>query len=96
MSAVCQLSVLAVRGLFTGFCKSIGFAAGVAAADAATNFLGARFTDHSENLSNALDRATANAWRALETALAGDSWWDKIKTTLAGVRSLLDRCAQAW
>jgi hypothetical protein len=83
MSAVCQLSVLAVRGLFTGFCKSIGFEAGAAAADAATNFLGARFTDHSENLSNALDRATANAWRALETALAGDSWWDKIKTTLA-------------
>ncbi len=46
MSAVLNLSVFAVRSLFEGFCSSIGFPAGPAA-DAASRFLGARFTDHS-------------------------------------------------
>ncbi|MGL4555624.1 MAG: hypothetical protein ACRC33_31020, partial [Gemmataceae bacterium] len=83
MSAVQNLSALAVRSLFEGFCSSIGFPAGPAAADAATKFLGSRFTDHSQKVSAALGRATDGAWRALELALAGDSWWDKVKASLA-------------
>ncbi len=83
MSAVLNLSVFAVRSLFEGFCSSIGFPAGQAAADAAVKFLGARFTDHSAKLTDALSRATDGAWRALELSLAGDSWWDRIKATLA-------------
>lgn len=83
MAVVQQLSVVAVRSLFEGFCRSIGFEAGAAASEAAVKFLGSRFTDHSARLSGALERATANAWRALELALAGDGWWDKIKVTLA-------------
>src|SRR5947209_12800441 len=83
MAIVQHLSVLAVRSLFEGFCKSIGFEAGAAAADAAVKFLGNRFTDHSARMSEALLRASGNAWRALEVALAGDSWWDKVKLTLA-------------
>jgi hypothetical protein len=82
MAIVQHLSVLAVRSLFEGFCKSIGFEAG-AAADAAVKFLGNRFTDHSARLNEALQRATSNSWRALELALAGDSWWDKVKVSLA-------------
>src|SRR6516162_4762000 len=83
MAIVAPLSVLAVRSLFEGFCKSIGFEAGGAAADAAVKFLGNRFTDHSARLTEALARANEGAWRALELSLAGDSWWDKVKLTLA-------------
>jgi hypothetical protein len=83
MAVVQHLSVLAVRALFEGFCTSIGFAAGPAAAEAAVTFLGNRFTDHSARLSDALGRASASAWRALELALAGDSWWDRVKVSLA-------------
>jgi hypothetical protein len=83
MAIVQHLSVLAVRSLFEGFCKSIGFEAGAAAADAAVKFLGNRFTDHSARMSEALQRASTNAWRALEVALAGDGWWDRVKLTLA-------------
>ena len=83
MAIVQQLSVLAVRSLFEGFCSSIGFPAGAAASDAAIKFLGSRFTDHSDRMNAALGRATTGAWRALELALAGDSWWDRVKRTVA-------------
>ncbi len=83
MAVVHHLSVVAVRTLFEGFCRSIGFEAGAAASEAAIKFLGSRFTDHSVKLTQALDRSSSNAWRALELSLAGDSWWDKIKVTLA-------------
>jgi tetratricopeptide (TPR) repeat protein len=43
-----------------------------------TEFLVARFTDHSQRLTRALERANAHAWKAFEIALGG--------------RSLLDRC----
>ena len=58
MAIVQHLSVLAVRSLFEGFCKSIGFEAGAAAADAAVKFLGNRFTDHSARMGEALERAS--------------------------------------
>src|SRR5262245_60805690 len=83
MAIVQNLSVLAVRSLFEAFCRSIGFEAGEAGAAAAVKFLGSRFTDHSQKLSLALEKASASAWRAFEVALAGDSWWDKVKLTLA-------------
>jgi hypothetical protein len=82
MSAVQSLSTLAVRSLFEGFCNSIGFPLGPAAADAASRFLTGRFVDHSQKLHEILGRATDRAWRALELALAGDSWWDRVKTLL--------------
>src|SRR5262245_40246105 len=83
MAIVQQLSVVAVRSLFEGFCRSIGFEAGAAASDAAIKFRGSCCVDHSARLGDALQRATGNAWRALELALAGDTWWDKVKVTLA-------------
>ena len=39
-----------------------------------------RFSDHSKNLTNALESASDRAWRALEIALAGEtflSWLHK-------------------
>jgi serine/threonine protein kinase len=39
--------------------------------------------DHSLRVTRALHTANDRAWRALELALAGDSWWDRFKGKLA-------------
>ena len=44
-----------------------------------------RFSDHSKQLTRALERANDRAWRAVEVALAGRSWWDACKLTLRAV-----------
>jgi hypothetical protein len=80
MSIVQNLSVLALRSVFESGLKSVGLDRG---ADAAVAFLTQRFTDHSQRLTTALQNANASAWRALEIALAGDSWWDRLKVSLA-------------
>src|SRR5262245_28577019 len=80
MAIVQHLSLLALRPVLEGAFRAVGLDAG---ADAAVGFLAGRFTDHSARLTAALHKANANAWRALELALAGDSWWDRVKLTLA-------------
>src|SRR5262249_988781 len=75
-----HLSLLALRPVLDGAFKAVGLDAG---ADAAVGFLASRFTDHSTRLTAALQKANANAWRTLGLALAGDSWWDKVKVMLA-------------
>jgi hypothetical protein len=45
-------------------------------------FLAERFTDHSQRLEAALQRATANAWRPLELALAGESFRERLRQGL--------------
>src|SRR5438045_6750510 len=83
MAILLQLSTLALKHGVDGACKAFGFIAGASLGDAVAGFLGQRFTDHSQRLSDALTRANDNAWKALEIALAGDSWWDKVKVTLS-------------
>lgn len=41
--------------------------------------LASRFTDQSQRLGRALSQAHARAWKALEIALAGDSFWEKCR-----------------
>src|SRR5579883_506639 len=83
MVIVQQLSALAVRQLLGGICQAAGLEAGSAAVETVAGLLVNGFTDHSQRLLLALQRANERAWRALEIALAGDSWWDRIKVTLA-------------
>jgi hypothetical protein len=83
MAITQDLCLLALRPLVDGVCKAAGVDALGGAAEAVTGLLAARFSDHSRRLSAALERANAHAWRALEVALAGDSWWDRAKRTLA-------------
>jgi hypothetical protein len=83
MVIVQNLSALALRQLVGGVCRAAGLEAGAAAAEAVAGLLRDRFTDHSQRLPAALRQANDNAWRALEIALAGDSWWDKVKVSLA-------------
>ncbi len=83
MAVVQHLSALALRQLLEGACKAAGFEAGAGAIEAVVGTLARRFTDHSQRLTRALLRANERAWRALELALAGDSWWDRVKVALA-------------
>jgi hypothetical protein len=57
------------------------------------------FSDQSQRLAEALRQSNERAWKAFELALAGDSWWDRLKgamargedkTLAAQVRSFLD------
>ena len=67
--------------------------------EAVVGLLMQRFTDHSKKLTEALEHASDRAWKALEIALAGDSFWDRCKVLLSSgedkalreqVRSFLD------
>jgi hypothetical protein len=83
MPIIQDLSALAFRHVLGGLCRAAGVEAGGTAVEAVVGALGRRFTDHSRHLSSALGKANAGAWCALEVALAGDSWWDRVKGALA-------------
>jgi hypothetical protein len=82
MAVVQQLSVLAVRQLVGGVCQAAGLESGTAAVETVVGLLVNRFRDHSQRLLVALQRANERAWRAVEIALAGESWWERIKVSL--------------
>src|SRR5262245_27436806 len=78
-----SLSALALRHLLPPANEA---AAQIAAAEAADRVVGAlvrHLSDHSQRLPQALCRACRNAWKALELALAGDSWWQRCRALLA-------------
>lgn len=83
MSIFMSLSTFAVRQVIAGACEAIGFKAGSEVTDKVVGFLNERFTDHSQRLTKALQNANANAWKALEIALAGDSFWERCKVAVA-------------
>jgi tetratricopeptide (TPR) repeat protein len=51
-------------------------------AGAVLGFLRDRFSDRGRRLLEALRTSQARAWRALEIALAGPSWWDSLRAVL--------------
>jgi hypothetical protein len=83
MSILAQVSVLALKPLVEGACQSLGVEGAVTVTQTITDFLIQRFTDHSQRLTSALRQANTQAWHAIEIALAGDSWWDRVKARLA-------------
>jgi uracil-DNA glycosylase family 4 len=104
MMIALHLSTLALRQVVGGACRAAGFDAGEGAVEGVVSFLASRFTDHSDQLLRALDEANDRAWRALEIALAGDSFWERCKVFLAPgeekgfrerVRAFLDVTPQA-
>lgn len=52
-------------------------------AESAFEFLEDRFSDRSQRASRALRVASERAWRCLEVALAGESWWQRCKDLLS-------------
>jgi uracil-DNA glycosylase family 4 len=104
MSITENLCALALKGIVSGACKLTGVEAGLGAADGVAGFLTQRFVDHSQALTRALQKANEQAWKAVEVALAGDSFWDKCKLVFTSaddkafreqVRPFLDACPLA-
>jgi serine/threonine protein kinase len=83
MSITLHLSTLALRGAAQTAGDVLGVAAAGAVAEQVAGFLLNCFVDQSQRLNRALARASDRAWRAAEIALAGNSWWDRCKRSLA-------------
>ena len=82
MSILLNLSTLAAGPVLKVVCEAAGLALTDTPADKLAGALAARFKDHSHRLGEALRRANERAWQALEVALAGDSWWQRVKGAL--------------
>jgi tetratricopeptide (TPR) repeat protein len=80
MGIMQNLAVVALRQLINGAAQAVGINGG---GDAVVNFLADRFTDHSQRLMTALQKANERAWEAFEIALGGESLWDRCKAALA-------------
>jgi tetratricopeptide (TPR) repeat protein len=76
MSLPVDFGILAARQLLPGACSAIGLPLGAQAVDQVAAFLIERFTDQSRRLPAALGIAIQRAWKALEIALAGESFWN--------------------
>ncbi len=83
MSIMLHLSSLALRGAAAAAGDVVGIAGAGMVADKVAGFLLERFVDQSQRLNRALARSTDRAWRAVELALAGNSWWDRCKLVVS-------------
>jgi serine/threonine protein kinase len=83
MGTLQTLSVLALRNVVEGACKAIGMEAVAQGGGALIGFLEQHFVDQSQHLTEALHKANEQAWKALEIALAGESWWERCSRMLA-------------
>ncbi len=81
MSLFARMSTFALRQVAEGACAAVGIGA---SGEAVAGFLTDRFTDQSQRLNQALQDANDRAWKALEIALAGDSFWDRCKGAGSG------------
>jgi serine/threonine protein kinase len=79
MSVLSTLSSLALKGA----AQAAGIEAVGGGAEAVVGFLRQRFSDNSKRLHRALQRSSDRAWRSVELALAGTSWWDRCKLALS-------------
>ncbi len=79
MSILFNLSSLALGGISIPAMEATGRVTG----GTLLGFVKDRFSDPTQLLQKSLQRANDRAWRAFEIALAGDSWWEQCKVTLA-------------
>lgn len=82
MGIALYLSAFTLKHAVEGACEALG--PGKLGSDAITGLFTRHFTDPSQRLHKALEKAHDRAWRVLELALAGDSLWDRCKGVLAG------------
>src|SRR5262245_47323144 len=102
MYLMLNLSAIALRQIIGGACEAVGLTApGEGAFKGVVNFLERHFVDHSQRLTRALQHSNERAWKSLEIALAGDSFWDRCKLAFAKaedkafreqIRPFLDAC----
>src|SRR5438046_1831970 len=82
MAIVRFLSSLTLRTVLDGVCESAGLNPDKAGPEFVAFALTARFRDHSHRLAEALRKSVERGWSAVEVALAGDSWWQRVKGVL--------------
>src|SRR4051812_41893117 len=73
MSIIVDLSAIALRQVVPAALKAVGVEVG---GEAVARFLLERFVDQSQALTKALQTTNERAWKPMEVALAGESWWD--------------------
>jgi serine/threonine protein kinase len=83
MSTIQKMSILALRQVVRGAGKLVGAEMLAEGTAAVAVVLANRFVDHSRRLERALREASDRAWRALELALAGPSWWQSCQLALS-------------
>lgn len=98
MSLAHALSSFALDQLLDGACKAVG----VPGTEALAGFLKRHFSDHSAKFDKALQTANERAWKALELALEGNSFWARCNAVLSQgdqkafahqVRTFLEKCS---
>lgn len=82
MSILHYSSMFVMRELVQGAMKTLGGSLGEAAVQTVSNLLNRQLTDHGQRFLVAFRVANDRAWRALEIALSGDSWWDRLRGKL--------------
>ncbi len=82
MDIMLGLSTLAVSSLVFGTAGVGGIDSGGLAIQTMVDLLRSRFGSQGSRLVTALRRANQRAWRTLEMALAGDSFWQRCRTVL--------------
>lgn len=104
MQLLMNLSALTLRQIIGGACRTVGVEPSDGAVAGVAGFLARYFIDQSQRLTVALQMSHARAWKALEVALAGESFWDRCKLVFASgdqkafrdqVRPLLESCPLA-
>ncbi len=86
MSLLPDLSFMALRPLMSSLLEKAGEVTDAilqqnpsSIVQSAAAFLVARLNDASKKLPEALRRSADRAWRSLEVALAGESWWTRLR-----------------
>jgi TPR repeat protein/serine/threonine protein kinase len=86
MSLLPDLVAFALRPILAGFGGAVdnevveaAVTGPAAIGGQVVGYLMNRFRDSSQDLPNALKRASDRAWRSLEIALAGESWWSRLR-----------------
>ena len=88
MGIMNHLAGFTLRELVGGVCHVLGISLAAEGAAKVTDFLQHRFSDRSLELLDALKAANERAWRSLEVALAGESFWSFLADRAATTRIL--------
>ncbi len=95
MAIVQNLCLFALKAVIGGACEATGAKAFGGSGEGLTRFLTERLTDPSQRLTKALHASAERAWKGLEVALAGETFWRQLdraedKAFRQQVRAFLD------
>src|SRR5262245_15363811 len=83
MSILQSSAIFVMRELVKGALQAASGPVGEIAAQSILSSLSKQFTEHSQKLTQAFRSANERAWKALELALQGESWWGRVRQRLS-------------